>query len=263
MQATARREPRLQMGHLLIWVVGCAVGFAAYRSIAPPRFLLGPRGLAFVAGYSLAMGMAFGTILTGCGLLAYRRWRGDTSCPSRAGHWLLLFGLAAAAADVAAVAAFQYQVMQDPDFLTYPNTPYLAQFVSGPPGFSPMLYHHAVGWGVGALAALGFLRALRDRLERHWLAVFLVFFIVSATLAVAHTTSLILSHYPVDTRRLNRLLVHPYAGSVVLGALAILSAVAKDRRSSGPGDGLHRLGVGAWLAIAAIQMVMYCLFMIR
>ena len=72
MQATARREPRLQMGHLLIWVVGCAVGFAAYRWITPPHIGIF-RGLAIVSGYSLAMGMAFGTILTGCGLLAYRR----------------------------------------------------------------------------------------------------------------------------------------------------------------------------------------------
>ena len=78
-----------------------------------------------MTGYSLAMGTAFGTILTGCGLMAYRRWRGDASYPSRAGHWLLLFGLAAAAADVAAVLAFEYRILQDPDYPAHPITPYL------------------------------------------------------------------------------------------------------------------------------------------
>lgn len=64
---------------------------------------------------------------------------------------------------------------------------------SQPAGFWPVIYHHAVGWGVGALASLRFLRALRDRLEQHWLAVFLVFFIVSATVAVVHINSLSLA----------------------------------------------------------------------
>src|SRR4051794_5860188 len=64
MRATARREPRLRMGHLMIWVFGCAVGFAAYQSVTPRR---SPAlsSLILVSGYSLAMGTAFGTILTG------------------------------------------------------------------------------------------------------------------------------------------------------------------------------------------------------
>ena len=87
MQDTAGPEPRLRMGHLLIWVVGCALGFAAYRSITPLN-VWPPIWRTIVMSYSLAMGTAFGTILTGCGLLAYRRWRGGTSCQPRAGHWL-------------------------------------------------------------------------------------------------------------------------------------------------------------------------------
>ena len=151
------------MGHLLIWVVGCAVGFAAYRSITPPLGIMTPRGRAIVTGYGIAMGTAFGTILTGCGLLAYRRWRGDTSCPSRAGHWLLILGLAVAVADVAAVVAhIRAAGRGDPAHL---GTPYLAQFQPGPGGFWPVLYHHEVGWGVGAMTVLGFLWALRHRLE--------------------------------------------------------------------------------------------------
>jgi hypothetical protein len=258
MQVTARREPRLQTGHLLTWVVGCAVGFAAYRSIAPPRHFLSSRGLAIVTGYGFAMGMVFGTILTGCGLIAYRRWKGDASYPSRAGHWLLILGLAVAAADVAATVAFEHQAARDPSMHV---TPYLAQFQPGPEGFWPVLYHHAVGWVMGAIIALGFLLALRGRLERRWLAVFLVFFLVSATLAAVHVASAILAHFGARTRPWNLMLVHVYAGAVVLGALAIVAAIAGDRRSGALGDGLHRLGVGAWLTIAAIQTVIYTLYL--
>ena len=125
-----------------------------------------------------------------------------------------------------------------------------------------MLYHHEVGWGVGAMTVLGFLWALRHRLERRWVAVFLVFSLASAALAVAHVTSAILWHYGVDNRCLNAILVHVYAGVVVLGALAILAASARDTRPGDHGDGLHRLGLGAWLAIAAIQLFMYVLSLV-
>jgi hypothetical protein len=79
---------------------------------------------------------------------------------------------------------------------------------------------------------------------------------------VAHTTSLVLYHYPVDTRRLNLLFVHADAGSVLVGALAIVWAIVRDRRSGVSADGLHRLGFGTWLAIAAIPMFMYLLYLV-
>jgi hypothetical protein len=91
--------------------------------------------------------------------------------------------------------------------------------------------------------------------------VFVVFSLVSAILAAAHITSAALWHYGVDNRRLDFILVHVYAVAVLLCALAILAAIAGDRRSGAPGDGLHRLGVGAWLAIAAIQMAVYGLYL--
>jgi hypothetical protein len=203
--------------------------------------------------------MAFGTILAGCGLLAYRRWQGDTCYPSRAGHWLLLLGLAAATADGAAIVAYDYRAVQDPSFRI---TAYLAQFEIGGRGTWPAMYHQAVGWGVGAMAALGFLWALRRRLQRPWLAVFLVSSLASAILAVGHIISLSLALHAVNPRSLTRVLVHVYAGSILLGALAILWAIVRDGRSGIPTDGLHRLGLGAWLAIAAIQMVMYLLYLV-
>ena len=61
---------------------------------------------------------------------------------------------------------------------------------------------------------------------------------------------------------LNLLLVHAYAGSILVGALAIVWAIVRDRRSGDSADGLHRLGFGTWLAIAAIQMVMYLLYLV-
>ncbi len=164
MQAEERRGPRVRMGHLLIWVVGCAVGFAAYRSITPPMYLGKPAALAIVTGYNLAMGTAFGTILAGCATLAYRRWQGDLAYPSRAGHWLLIFGLAATMADVAAVVAFWYR---DPHDSAYPISPYMAHFIHGGPWTWPSGYHQAVGWSAGTIASMGFLLALRRRLPRH------------------------------------------------------------------------------------------------
>ncbi len=260
MHDTTGRAPRLRMGHLLIGIVGCAIGFAAYRSITPPPSMVkhSGRAIAIVTGYGLAMGTAFGSILTGCALMAHRRWRGDAAYPSRPGHWLLAFALAAAAADVAAIVAFNRQAARDPSI---PVTAFLAHFTPGPEGFSPALHHQAIGWGTGAIIALGFLVALRRRLERRWVAVFLVFSIASATLAAAHITCLILGRYPVRTRPLADLLVHVYAVAVIVGAAAIVAAAVGDRRAGAPGDGLHRLGVGAWLAIAAIQMLVYAIYL--
>lgn len=85
---------RLSIAHLLCWIAASALGFAAYQRISPTPLRLGP---ALVVGvYNLVMGMALGTILTGVGIMAYRRWRDGMSYPSSPGHWLLMLGLAAA-----------------------------------------------------------------------------------------------------------------------------------------------------------------------
>lgn len=257
METETRHEPRLRMGHLLIWIVGCAVGLAAYRSIAPPPDMLTPLRLAIEVAYNLAMGMVFGTLLTGCALLAYRRWRGDGGYPSRAGHWLLIFGLAAAAADGAAVAAYVHWEVPDP---SYPAYPYLAHFIVGGASTQPSMVHQTVGWGLGVIIALVAHLALRHRLDRRWRAVFLVFFLAGATLAVGHIIELTLGPR-VGPSDLNFLMVHVYAGCVLVSALAILAAFLGDRRAGVSGDGLHRVGIGTWLAIAAIQLAMYNLYL--
>jgi hypothetical protein len=110
------------------------------------------------------------------------------------------------------------------------------------------------------MASLGFLMALRRRLPRHWLAVFATFMIVSAVQAVGHIPFLIPALHRLAGVALNELLGHAYAGSVLLGILAILWALTRDWRSDAPADGLHRLGIGAWLTIGLVQMFIYCLF---
>jgi hypothetical protein len=44
-------------------------------------------------------------------------------------------------------------------------------------------------------------------------------------------------------------------GTALVDASTILWAIGRDRRSGAPADGLHRLGVGAGLALDAIDMI--------
>ncbi|AGA29961.1 hypothetical protein Sinac_5839 [Singulisphaera acidiphila DSM 18658] len=103
---SSRRGNQVGVRHLTAWVLGCALGFAAYRGLMPPWPM--PVKTRILSGaYNLAMGSAFGTMLTGTGVLISRRLQGDQSYPGLPGHWLLIFGLAAALADVAAVVVFR------------------------------------------------------------------------------------------------------------------------------------------------------------
>jgi hypothetical protein len=139
MKAESRRGPGLRMGHLLLWVVGCAVGFAERRALTPADLPTGRHRILLLSS-NVLWGMALGTILTGCVLLAYRRWRGDTHYPSRAGHWLLLRALAV--------------------YATW------TIFI---------LPRYPAGASVSVLIVeLAFLWCLRRHLPRHWVVVFLV-----------------------------------------------------------------------------------------
>lgn len=140
MQGATPREPRLRMGHLLLWIAGCAVGFAERRSIANIDLPTG-RDRVLMIGSSVVWAVALGTVLTGCVLMAYRRWQGDRSCPSLAGHWLLLRILAI---DVTSTASGYFRI---PFSLTS---------------------------AIVLMIDLAFLRGLYRRLPRHWVAVFLV-----------------------------------------------------------------------------------------
>jgi hypothetical protein len=258
MQAPSQPEPQLRLGHLLIWIVGCALGFAAYRELLTAPFQ--PRFRPLVLGYNLGMGTTLGTILAGSGLLAFRRWRGDLSYPSLPGHWLLLFGLAAALADGAAIIAYIGCARQDPSF---PEPAFWVHLREADNPTWPGFYHQTVGWGLGAVVALVFLCRLRGRLARPWLAVFLVALIASATLAGLKLITfihLLITNRLVEYTAWCRRSVQLFAGFLLLGALAILAALAWDMRTRARTDGLHRLGIAVWLAIAAVQVVTCVIF---
>jgi hypothetical protein len=224
MQQTAgvRRGPKLQVGHLLIWVVGCAIVLAERRSIMPLD-LPTSRARVLVFGASVAMSMALGTMLAGCGLLAYRRWRGDPSYPSRAGHWILLRGLVV--------------------------------YTTGAALWHSRLFASALYWNT-LLIDLAFFWCLRRRLPRHWVAAFLASFIAIAIQAFGFAT-LVPTGHPLIIMSLIG------AGAALLEVLATLWAISRDRRSSVPTDGLHRLGIGTLLAIDCIQILYYFSIIVR
>ncbi len=185
MQDRSHRRPHPRIMHLVIWTAGCALGFAAYRGLLP-WWLRMPSAKAkvipFMATYNLAMGMVLGTILAGVGILAARRWREGEGLPSLPGHWLLIFGFAAALVDGVAIAV-------DRSLLSawYPPGVYLSSYwvpfmLYRQPELAH-LYSQAVGWGLGAVASLAFSWHLRRRLTWPWLAAFLAFVLVASILS--------------------------------------------------------------------------------
>jgi hypothetical protein len=145
------RGPRLSIAHLLCWIAGSALGFEVYHRLVPTT--LNPRAALIVGVYISIMGICLGTILTGVGIMAYRRWRGEGPYPFLPGHWLLMLGLAAALFDGVAIGVFRYLTR-----LYYPaeNWPpgtiylpqvFLIQFRLTRSADVIGVYHQAVGWG--------------------------------------------------------------------------------------------------------------------
>ena len=96
------------------------------------------------------------------------------------------------------------------------------------------VYHQAIGWGLGAAAALALSWHLHRRLSWPWLSVFLAFGLAAATLSAGHVHSLIRVQYsstlrPIDFWCLRS--AHVYAMFVLLGTSVVLAALARDVRS--------------------------------
>jgi hypothetical protein len=161
-------RPRLRIAHLLCWMALSAVGIEIHHRLVP--LTVNPRVALFVGVYTSVMRMCFGTIVTGVSIMVHRRWRDDASYPFLPGHWLLILGLAAALADGAAIGVFRYVThlyyppeKWPPGTISLPLV-YLIQFrLSRSPDVIGV-YHQAVGWGLGALAALALSWHLRRRL---------------------------------------------------------------------------------------------------
>jgi hypothetical protein len=210
--------------------------------------------------YNLAMGSAFGTMLAGTGVLAYRRLRGDRSYPGLPGHWLLIFGLTAALADVAAVVVFRLLLAAwfPPDSSMWAYwLPY--RMAQNRPDLAGM-YSQCVGWGLGAVAALAFCWHLRRRVRWNWYAAFLAFLLTGVVFAAGAICVTIMFYGPArwgPALVWYRNSIHLYAGLVLLDALTILAAIACDHGCRRPADGLHWAGVASWLTVASMQVVTY------
>jgi hypothetical protein len=190
------------------------------------------RGLS--VAYNLVMGVAFGTLLTAAGVLAYRWGRGTKSYPLLPGHWLLLFGVAAALADGVAVVVFRCLAAAwfPPDaYLTVYWLPH--RLARGGPDL-PAMFHQCVGWGLGTVAALGFLGFLRRRLGWPWLVVFATISLAAGTLAAGAIVSTVNAYGPTGwsgPRGRYRCAIHFYAGFALICGLAIVVASAHDVRN--------------------------------
>jgi hypothetical protein len=261
-ETSAGLAPRLRIAHLLWWTAASALGFAAYHGITSRRFLR--EGANFFLVYDSVMGVVLGTILTGVGIMAYRRWRGGMPYPFLPGHWLLMLALAGALANGVAIGAFDFLIrLYDPHSKRAPDTDYPVLFIQFNISREPYLigvYHQAIGWGIGAAAALALSWHLRRRLSWRWLSVFLAFGLAAATLSAGHVHSLIRAQYsstlrPIDFWCLRS--AHVYAMFVLLGTSVVLVALAWDVRSRARVDGLHWAGVATWLVIAGIQYATY------
>ena len=257
---SSRRGNQLGLRHLMAWVLGCALGFAAYRGMMPPWPM--PVKIRILSwAYNLAMGSAFGTILTGAGVLVYRRLRGDMSYPCLPGHWLLMFGLAAALADAVAVVVFRSLLAawhaSDTHLWAYwlpyhmaRNRPDLAGMVQ------PVRRMGRGGRGrLGVLLApapTGAVELVRrvPRIPAHW---------GGPRSGVDQRHGHVVRPRRVGTRsglvpKLDPPLrwAHPDRPR-----LTILVAIARDHWCRRPADGLHCAGVTAWLTVASIQAVTY------
>jgi hypothetical protein len=219
------------------WVVYLVFILAlAVSSILVPRSHLWRQrdSQMFLDGFAVAGRIVIGTALAGSALLAYRRWQGDRSYPSCAGHWLLLRALAVYATRTIALTTYWLLLQALAVSVTKTN------YFLGDAGVyvSALIIHVA------------FLLCLRRHLPRHWVAVFLV-----SCIAAAIRTALLF----IGVGLLDLLT----AVLALFDARVICWAIGRDRRSGVPTDGLHRLGIATALALDALSAILPIYFFAR
>ena len=169
-------QTRLGIVHLLGWMAGCAVVLAIYRGTTDWA-KIDPDYRATLRLWQLAFGLLYGTALSGLGLLAWRRLRGQTTFPSMAGHWLLVFGGIGYLHDA---------------LTTWIAERILAASSLSADGLSPYYLQQSLGWGGAALAGLicCFAKGISIRWRVFVLFVTLVFATNAATHILGATTQL-------------------------------------------------------------------------
>ena len=234
------------------------LGFATYRGLTAE---LNDEFRSFGLFYDVAMGVALGLIVTGGVALALRRLRGELAVLSQPGHWLIAFALAAAlAAGLADAAYYARPLLRGPRSATTVQPPYWVPFELAWAPNEPMMIHQAVGWGLACTASLAFCGAFFHRLRWHWWALFLVSALGSLYLFGGHTALLI---HPLGAATAISWCKHAaqvYAKLVALCFLLLLYAVTRDFGQGRRGDGLHWIGVSAWIVILMMQLALYIWF---
>jgi len=252
------QHSRLSIAHLLLWTCGVAAGVRCYLPLLSDlQDWVLPLGYL----YTLVMGSAIGTFATGAVEIADQRYRRRQRYPRLPGHWLLLLGFAAVLAGGATITydAIRLTALSNPQ-------PWLStdwsHVYDGGLKHGLALEHQTIGWGLGSIVALTFMASIRGGVSRCWGRVFALFFAASLILFGGYLVTL-LRHMGLDTRdgwlwvwflvwcrRSGEVLAWLFA---ICGA-GMLCAVVDDVRRRAPSDWLHWTGIGAWLAVAAIQI---------
>jgi hypothetical protein len=235
----------LRLGTLVLWIGGCAVGFAFYAHLT---FRVQPQYRLLSLVYNLVMGTVMGTTLTGAAQLRARSARGDATAFAYPGHWLLVLGSAVVVIDVLFTSALS----------TSGSTGTAgAYWVVIEQAFAPRIdvaAHQAATWGFGMVATVVVLGLAGKRLSWAWRGLFAAY-----VLAAAYMTTTALIAMVQGVRALlawSSRLPHNHAWILGCGAaLLVLIALIPSRHRAG--DGLHWLAFAMFLATAAIQLVLY------
>ena len=233
--------PRLGIIHLLVWMAGVAVVLAIYRAAVETGWLeVTAEGRDEARWWLTAYGLVYGTAISGMGLLIYRRLRGDESFPACPGHWLLIFGGLAFAADAAAfvlakglMAAWSARIGWSPGFY------YVQQWLA---------------WGLALAVAMVVLVRLRTAWN-WWLLTGLIMALIAVNF-LAHTllmaqavaqafgSSAISGVWSPSLTHWTRI----FGTAVCLAGLPVVLAGDRGRR-----DWLHWVGVVALVALALVE----------
>lgn len=243
----------MKLAHLMALLASCTLAIVFYRSMTPSY---GPGYDRFLMAYDLVMGSITGAVVTAGLVLLGRWWRREPGALSRPGHWLILLGLSAVAADIAAMLAYYSWVHIHEGLRPGQQPPYLVAFDIAWQPQVPGLYHQAVGWGFAAAAGIALSVSTWSRLGRRWAAFFLAFAAGSAAMSAMSVTTLMdpwsTLGRPKQAALMYADLLAVWSSLLVLG----LAIDARDRPRRSP-DGLHATGVGSFLGAGLIQVIAY------